>query len=191
MQMGVDHDRNVVGRKSGLRKSILEPGAATLPLVLDSVDRRELFVFLVSRSGVDEYRTRWVLHQHAAHAELDAVSLVRRDTLLPQWLRNDTEHRAAIELLASRLNRVDLEASQRTGLDGGADTHAVVSFVIGPGSALGRRFFRFVFLKRISESRSCQVVQPRCAASSSRRIRQCAVAMASPPARCRRVISTP
>ncbi len=91
-----------------------------------------------------------MLDQQAAHAELDPIPLVGGNPPLPERLGDDAEHRAAVELLAAGLNRVDAQAAQlprlhrphemiRLGgrlLPANEDrirfaTHAVVSFETG------------------------------------------------------------
>ena len=52
-----------------------------------------------------------MLDEQAAHAELDPIALVGGDAPLPERLRDDAEHRAAVELLAAGLDRVDAQAA--------------------------------------------------------------------------------
>lgn len=65
-----------------------------------------------------------VLDEQAAHAELDAVALVRRHATLPERLRDNAEHRAAVELLAARLDGVDAPASELARFNERRNAHA-------------------------------------------------------------------
>ena len=64
-----------------------------------------------------------VLDEQAAHAERDAVALVGRDLPLPERLRDDAEHRAAVELLAAGLEGVDAERADGARLDEREERH--------------------------------------------------------------------
>ena len=98
MQMGVDHDRDVFRAGLRLRESIFESRATLCALVLDSVDLLEFLVFLVAGAGIDEDKPRRMLDEQAPHSELNPVALVGGNSPFPERLRNDAEHRAAVEL---------------------------------------------------------------------------------------------
>src|SRR4051812_2468540 len=144
MKMGVDHERYVCRRKSSLRQAILQHRRAVRPFVLEAVDVLELRVFLVPRPGIDEYCTGRMLDEQTAHAERDPVPLIRRDALFPKRFRHHAEHRAAIQFLATRVDRMDSQRPNFPGLNQWCwSGHAVVSFVTECGSAGARRFLRF------------------------------------------------
>ena len=122
-----------------------------------------------------------MLDEETAHAELDSISLVGGDALFPERLGNDAEHRAAVELLAAGLNRVNLQVADARRLDERLGArHAVVSRETGVGSAGALRVRRFAADMPRSCSRSVQLSHPRPERSSIIRSRQCAVASASP-----------
>ena len=58
-----------------------------------------------------------MLDREAPHAELDAIALVGRDAPLPERLRHDAEHRAAVELLPAGLNGVHAKTPNGERLD--------------------------------------------------------------------------
>src|ERR1700720_4138360 len=116
MEMGVDDEGDVGWRDPDLFKTIFEHGRAVGALVLDSVDVLELLVLLVASAGVDEDEARWMLDEQASHTKLYPVPRVRGDALLPERLRNDTEHGAAVEPLPAGLNRMNREAADLAAL---------------------------------------------------------------------------
>src|ERR1700694_3386291 len=133
-----------------------------------------------------------MLDEETAHAELNSISLVGRDAFFPQRLGHDSKHRAAIEPLAARLDRVDGEVADLSALHPRAGRgQAVVSRRTAVGNPDARRFLRRTAGARRSVSRSPHVVQPRSPRSESMRSMHFAVASASPPARWRPWISTP
>src|SRR4029079_4642400 len=105
--MRIDHQRDVLGTNSDVEEAVLEPGRPALAAILYAVDVVELLIFLVPRAGVDENRTDLMLDEETAHPELDAIALIGNDTALPEHLRHDAEHRAAVQLLTAGLDRVD------------------------------------------------------------------------------------
>src|SRR6185437_919127 len=184
------HD--VLRPDADLSQSVLEPGGAARTFVLDTIDVVELRVLLVPRPGVDQHWSDVMLDQQTAHTELDAIALVGRNAALPQRLRHDAEHRAAIEPLATGLDRMHTPAAKLAALDERFGNHALVSSVTECGSAGARRGrLRLVPGPRISASSSSSVRHPRSRAPSSNRSSTCAVASASPPARCLAPISMP
>src|SRR5687767_15096057 len=121
-------------------EAILEECASIPAGVLDTVDVEELRGFLVASAVVDEHQAHVVLDQETPHAERNAVACVRRDAAFPEWLRHHAEHRAPVERLTARLNRVHGPGSQRPCLDERLwNGHAVVSRSTGRGIALRRR----------------------------------------------------
>src|SRR5919108_906433 len=106
MQVTVDHPAHVGRGVPQLRQGVLQTGAAFLPRVRDPIDVLELGVLLVAESGIDEHQPGGVLDQEAAERERDAVAVVGGDAPLPQRLRYDPEHRAAVEGLVAGLQRV-------------------------------------------------------------------------------------
>ena len=65
---------------------------------VEAVDLLQLRVHLVAGAGVDDHqRPRRAPHQQRPHRHVDRVALVGRRALLPQRLRHDAEHRAAVE----------------------------------------------------------------------------------------------
>src|SRR4029450_3228454 len=52
-----------------------------------------------------------------AHAQLDAIAVVGRNASFPERLRHDAEHRTAVDLLSTGLDRVNAERSYREGID--------------------------------------------------------------------------
>ena len=113
----VDHHAHVGRRVPQRGERVLEPRAPVGAGVLHAVDVGELGVFLVAEPRVDEHEADVVLHEEAAHAELDAVARVGRDSPLPEWLGHHAEHRPAIELLEAGLQRMDAQAAERARLD--------------------------------------------------------------------------
>src|SRR5438105_2994205 len=111
MEMGVDYDRNLRGRHLQLLEPIVERGSLARPFVLQTVDVVELRVLLVARPGIDENQTIGMLDEKTSHSELNPVPLVGRNALFPERFRNDAEHRAAVELLSPRLDRVDRQVA--------------------------------------------------------------------------------
>ena len=143
MQMRVDDQRNIWRSDANLIQAILEQGSAIRALVLQTVDILEFFIFLVAGARVDEDEPRRMLNEQAAHAQPYAVSLVRTDALFPEWLRNDAEHRTAIEFLTAGLDRVNSEVADLAALHQRSwRGHAVVSRVTGVGNPDGLRFLR-------------------------------------------------
>jgi hypothetical protein len=66
--------------------------------------------------------------QQTTHTKLDSVALVGRDSLLPERLRHDAEHRSAVKLLAAGLNRMNREPANLAALDAGCGwRHASLS----------------------------------------------------------------
>ena len=82
-------------------------------------------------------------------------------------------------------------AAQLPGLDERGRDHAVGSSVTGRGIAGARRGRLTVRRVSTRHSKSSSDMQPRSRAASSKRRRMCAVANASPPARCRAPMSMP
>jgi len=112
VKMRVDDECDVLRRYAELREAVLECRPTIRALVLDAVDVVELFRLLVSGASVDEDQTGLVLDQQTAHAQLNPVPLVGRDAALPEWLRDDTEHRAAVQPLASGLDGMDAQGAE-------------------------------------------------------------------------------
>src|SRR4051812_35026350 len=97
--MGVDDERDVTCGEAKRRKAILETrGTLGATPAFHSVDVVELLRFLAADAIVDKHQADVVLDEQAAHAQLDAVPLVGRDALFPEWLGHDAEHRTAVEL---------------------------------------------------------------------------------------------
>ena len=117
VQVRVDDDPDVLRPNAKLRESILEQRASVRAGVLDAVDVVELRRLLVARARIDDDDVGFVLDHQASHAELNAVALVGRNAPFPERLRNDTEHRATIELLATGLNRVNAQLADGQRLD--------------------------------------------------------------------------
>src|SRR5690349_3899110 len=109
MQMRPDDYGDVTRLDTQLVEPVLKTSGAIHASVFHSVYLVELLVLLVAGAAVDENETRLVLDQEAAHAQQDAVLLVRLDLPLPQRARDNAEHRAAVKLLNPGLDRVDLE----------------------------------------------------------------------------------
>src|SRR5690606_19984493 len=64
--------------------------------------------------------------------EGDTVAFVGGDALFPERLGHDTEHRAAIQLLAAAFDRVDAEVTDGAGLDERTiDDHGVSGLLRG------------------------------------------------------------
>ena len=155
---------------------------------------RNFVVLLVPGAAVDEHEPIVVLDENAAHAERDAVALVGGDAALPERLGHDAEHRAAVELLSARLQRVDAEAAYGARFDQRLRrAHAVVSLSIGRGIATRPREPRAArhALAHEAAGDHPSTGSRGSRASSSRRSSTCAVATASPAARWRARISTP
>src|SRR5882672_4653573 len=119
VEMGIDDDRDVRRLDAYFLEAILEQSRSVGALILEPVDVLELLVLLVARAGVDEDESGRMLDEKVAHAELDPVPGIRRNALLPQRLRNDAEHRAAVESLTARLDRVNREAANLATLHEG------------------------------------------------------------------------
>src|SRR5262249_31472183 len=91
VQMRREHDVDVLGGQTGLRERVIE-----MPRAVHTVDVLERCVLLVAEPGVYDHGS------HAAddqwpHRERDAIARVRGRSLLPQRLRDHTEHRAAVQ----------------------------------------------------------------------------------------------
>src|SRR5205823_6268051 len=90
---------------------VFEQGTAVLPVVVHAVDVPEVGVLLVADPRVDQHQAVVVLDQQAAQRERNAVARVGRDAPLPQGLRYDAEHGAAVEGLAARFECVTSQAA--------------------------------------------------------------------------------
>ena len=77
---------HVLGREASLTDPVLQLSASTRAGVLQSVNVVELRAFLVPCTGVHQHQPILVLHEQAAHAEGDAIALVRRNAFLPERL---------------------------------------------------------------------------------------------------------
>ncbi len=140
VQVRVDHERDVLEPVSGRADPVLQVRASAGPRVFDAVDAEKLLVLLVPGARVDQHEPDVVLDEQAAHAQGDAVPLVGGDAPLPERLRDDAEHGAAIESLPARLDRVHAPAPHPARLDERRRrAHAVVSRSTGRGIALRRR----------------------------------------------------
>ena len=170
MEVTVDHQRNVLRAHTDVEQAILQRRRSPYSAVLDAVNVIKLLIFLVSGAGIDQYRADLVVDEQTAHAELDAVLLVGHDAALPERLGDNAEHRAAVQLLAARLDRVDRPPAKAPGFDAGAESrwrrvdgrrHAVVSLSTGRGDAGGRRGrYRFGAGVMSKRCRSCHVSHP-------------------------------
>ena len=80
------------GRHAGGRQRVRQ-----VEVALEAVDLGLLRRHLVARARVDQHRPR-AAHQQAPHRHADPVALVGRRLLLPERLRHDAEHRAAVEV---------------------------------------------------------------------------------------------
>src|SRR3954468_2348925 len=186
VKVGIDYHHDIRWPHANLRQAVLEHREALGAVVLEAVDVSELLVFLVAGAGVDQDQARGVLDEQAAHSQLNSIALVGCDLFLPQRLRDNAEHRAAVELLTTSLDgmnsqRADLAAINEWSRRG----HAVVSLVTDVGIAGGRRLRFFPERAPSSAWRSLHVSQPRSSRSRIIFTRHFAVAMASPPARWR------
>ena len=107
VQMRVDHESDVRRQHTDLAKRVFQlRRGAVGAAVLDTVDVVELLIFLVAGARVDQHEPRLMLHEQAPHAELDSVARVGGDLSFPERLGHDSEHRAAVQLLAACLERV-------------------------------------------------------------------------------------
>jgi hypothetical protein len=107
MQVRVNHDIDVVGFYSVRREPIEKPWAFP-----NRVDIPQLRIQLISGAGLDEYRDPASSNQHAVHAKLDPVPLVRRDALFPERLRHNSKHRAAIKAKSSIAHDREFQIAQ-------------------------------------------------------------------------------
>src|SRR5690242_863626 len=112
VQMAVDDHLDVARRDPELRESIFETRRSLLATILDAIDVVELRVFLVARAGIDQHRPDVVLDQQTPHAKLNPVARVGGNAALPERLGHDAEHRAAVELLATGLNRMHAKTAE-------------------------------------------------------------------------------
>ena len=183
VQMRIDHERDVRRLIAKLPQSVLQLRGVALAAILHAIDIVEFLVLLVPRAGIDEHQPALVLDEQAAHAELNPVALVRRNATLPKRFGHDAEHRATIQLLTPRLDRVHLPSPDLAALNQwSADRrcHATASSRTGCG-----RYDRigggFGVLSKVSSCSHVSTSWRRASANRCWRIR--AVARASPPAR--------
>src|SRR5690606_15166025 len=111
VQVRVDDDVHVLRGEARVPQRVLQPRRR--PGVVHAVDLAELRVLLVAHAVVDQHERLRRPHQQPAARERDAVPLVRRDPPLPQRLGHHPEHRAAVQPLEPRLQRVQPEPAQR------------------------------------------------------------------------------
>ena len=78
---------------------------------IEAVDVGALRVHLVAAAGVDDHQRARAPHEQRPHRHRDAVALVGRGALLPQRLRHDAEHRAAVEPEVAVEQRRELEVA--------------------------------------------------------------------------------
>src|SRR5690606_18522082 len=64
---------------------------------LAGIDVHVLRAHLAANAAVDEQRLCPTLHEQRTRGQRDPVALVRRRALLPQRLRDNTEHRSAVQ----------------------------------------------------------------------------------------------
>src|SRR5688572_4354099 len=187
VEMGIDDPLHVGGRVAGIVQRVEQLGRRTFAPaprgILDAVDLAELRVVLGADGGIDEDQAVAVLDQQAAHRERDAVPLVGGDLPVPERLRHDAEHGAAVEALEAALEGVAPEAADGEAVD---ERHAAPSATESSRGAVGiaERRRRGAFRVPIA-SRSCSVRAPSPRARSSRSRRSWAVTIASPAARWR------
>jgi hypothetical protein len=90
-----------------------EVGQAPLerPSLLDGVDIALFPVPIRTEAALDQGNVVRSPHEEAVGRERDPVPLVRRKPLLPEHLRHDAEHRAAVQPELRAANEIDLEIS--------------------------------------------------------------------------------
>src|SRR6185503_11186862 len=120
--MRVDEPAHVARLVAELGEGVFQLGSAFLAGVVNAVDVFELVVFLVADAAVDEHQAVIVLDQQAAQRQRDAVAGVGGDAALPQRLRHDAEHGAAVEVLRAALEGVAPQAAYAE-----AGVHLIVS----------------------------------------------------------------
>jgi hypothetical protein len=106
VQVRRQDDIDRLRRDARLRQTVIEVSDSLQP-----EDLRLLSSRLVSYTRVDQHRPRSP-HEQRAHREPDAVALVGGRPRLPQDLRHDTEHRAAIEMEEAVTERDQLEIAE-------------------------------------------------------------------------------
>ncbi len=79
-----------------------------------------------------------MLHEQASHAQRDPVPLVGLNAAFPQRLRHHAEHRAAIELLESSLERVHPQGTNGARLDEREQWHCAGQAVVSLSTGMGR-----------------------------------------------------
>src|SRR5438067_2279348 len=82
---------------------------------LDPVDVPLLVGELRARAGLDEHDVVGVADEHAVHVHRDPIEVVRLLLRIPEDLRNDAEHRAAVDLERAVAEDVDLETAEPHG----------------------------------------------------------------------------
>jgi len=82
---------------------------------LDPDDAALLVAQLRPGAGLDDDDVIGVADEQAAHVQFDAVQRIGDLLLLPEHLRDDPVHRAAVELERSVAEDVDLEPAQTHG----------------------------------------------------------------------------
>ena len=115
MQVGIDHPANIVRSMTQLAQRIFQLGSSILASVVNAVDTDELLVLLVADPGIDQDEPIVVLDEQATQRERNAIAIVGLSSARPEHLRNDTEHGAAVEVLATGFERVAGEATDPKG----------------------------------------------------------------------------
>ena len=106
VQMRVDHHIDLFGTNSSRRQRRRQK-------LLVLVNLLQLRRLLVADAGFDQHRMLARPYDRRVHAQEDTILLIGHDPLLPQRLRDHTEHRTAIQqVCAIRTNR-QLELADR------------------------------------------------------------------------------
>src|SRR6185436_14422721 len=68
-----------------------------MPRAINGIDRRVFGVHLVTDASINDHRDAVAADQQRTHRERDPILLVGRSALLPERLRHDAEHGAAVQ----------------------------------------------------------------------------------------------
>src|SRR6266550_302021 len=115
MQMGIDHPANIVRSMAQLAQRIFQLGSSILASVVNTVDADELLVLFVADPGIDQDEPIVVLDEQATQRERNAIPLIGLSSARPEHLGNDTEHGAAVEVLATGFEGMAGEATDPKG----------------------------------------------------------------------------
>ena len=117
MQVRIDHERDIIGREARLHDAGFEGRPSRQSVVLNAIDFLELRRFLVPDAAINQHQSIVMFDEQTAHTHGNAILRVGSDAALPQRLGHYAKHGAAVELLSAGLDRVNLPATERSGIE--------------------------------------------------------------------------